>query len=534
MLTPAVAEMTQMREFKHKWFWAMALAALVTVGPAWAQQKPQPSSVLPGVPDDAGEGLKLGDWFESKAAGISLRVPAGTAEIRRAGVPDLIAEFVNDKQNTVVRVSKLEFRVARQLADAKDIDGSKKPGIISDVVSAFLRENPVAETLRNEISQIRGKEVGLVAFRFSLGTSRRMLQQAVIRYNDTYFYEVTMTSPAAKQQVPGEIDPHEKQAADVFSEIVDSVQLIDRTEIAKDQEARLLRTRDLLEDIKAPRMANKALIPEQWLRLTRDGKDIGYTYIVEERTKEDGRDGILISVRSRSVVGPENQVDVASRMFISDLWKHESWTHVVTTQADKKTDTNGELGMSDFQEKYRLDTAKEFGAKPADDDPKQPAVKKVQKHTLEVRMQIGKATGKPVTWDLPEWYLPQAVRHLLPRMLPLNKPQTYMFVTYVSETHQLMSRYVDVGEAKEISFNGQKVLAVAIQDRIGLEGVPTTYYVTPDGKSLGSETQYRSGNTTSVIRVLPTDEATIRKMWENARLNKPEASEMPTLPAGTK
>ena len=149
-------------------------------------------------------------------------------------------------------------------------------------------------------------------------------------------------------------------------------------------------------------------------------------------------------------------------------------------------------------------------------------------------MQIGKATGKPVTWDLPEWYLPQAIGHLLPRMLPLNKPQTYMFVTYVSETHQLMSRYVDVSEAKEISFNGQKVLAIAVQDRIGLEGVPTTYYVTPDGKNLGSETQYRMGDTTSVIRVLPTDEATLRRIWSDARLNKPEAGEMPVLPGALK
>ncbi len=519
-----------MRECKHHWFLAIALVSLATAGPAWAQQKELPPSVLPGRPDDADEGLKLGDFFESKAAGIALRVPARTNEVRRAGVPDLIAEFINDKQGTVMRLSKLEFKVARQLQDVKELDGTKKPGIISDVVSGFLRDNPMAETLRNEIAQIHGKDVGLVAFRFSFGTSRRMLQQAIVRYNDTYYYEVTMTSPAAKEVAPGQVDPREKQAADVFSEIVDSIQLIDRTQIAKDQEARLLRTRDLLEDIKGPKVANKALVPEQWLRLTRDGKDIGYTYIVEERAKEDGREGVLISVRSRSVAGPDNQVDVASRMFISDFWKHESWTHVITTQAGKKTDTNGELGMSDRQEKYRLDTTKGFGEKPPEDDPKQPAVKKIQKYTLEVRTQMGKATGKPVNWDLPEWYLPQAIRHLLPRMLPLDKPQTYMFVTYVSETHQLMSRYVDVGEAKEISFNGQKVLAIAIQDRIGLEGTPTTCYVTPAGKNLGSETQYQLGSTTSVIRVLPTDEATLRKIWDNARLNKPEAGEMPMLP----
>jgi hypothetical protein len=516
-----------MRLCKHGRLIVLGLVSLLVVGPVWAQQKQQPPSVLPGKPDEGEGALQLGEWFESKIAGIALRVPAGGAEIRRAGVPDLIVEFVNDKQGTILRISKLEFREPRQLADVKGIDGTMKPGIMSDVASAFLRENPMADALRNEVSQIRGREVGQVAFRFSVGTSRRFMQEAIICYNETYYYQITMTSPAAKKSASGGIDPQEKQAADLFAEMIDSVQLIDRTQIAKDQEERLLRTRDLLEQIKGPKIAEKALVPEQWLRLTRDGKDIGYTYVVEERAKEDGREGILISVRSRSVLGADNQVDVASRMFISDSWKHESWTHEITTQAGKKIDTTSELGMSDRQEKYRLDTSREFGDNPDPTDPKQPPVRKVQKYTLEVRTQIGKTSGKPVTWELPEWYLPQVIGHLLPRMLPLEKPQTYMFVAYVSDTRQLMNRYVDVCEPKEISFNGQKVLAIAVKDRIGIEGVPTTYFITPAGQCLGSETQYRSGNTTSVIRVLPSDQASLRRVWDNARLDKPDASRLP-------
>ena len=168
--------------------------------------------------------------------------------------------------------------------------------------------------------------------------------------------------------------------------------------------------------------------------------------------------------------GADAQVDVTSRMFISDFWRHELWTHVATSKMGSKSDTISELGMSDLDKRYRLDTSKGFGEEVRDNDPKQPAVKEVQKYRLEVRTQMGKTTGKPVTWDLPQWYLPQAIKHLLPRMLPLDKPQTYMFVTYISESHQLMSRYVDVGEAREISFNGQKVRAVAVQDRVGLEG----------------------------------------------------------------
>lgn len=540
-----------MRQCKHGWIWGVAVLSMA-VAPVLAQQKPgaaqpaqpapaqpapaqrapaQPASVLPGRPDQQDAPWRVGEWFESKAAGIALRVPEGATEVRRAGVPDLIAEFVNEKQGMMVRVGKLEFRTAQPLADTKTIDGAKQVGILGSIVSDFQRENPAAEVLRNEITQMHGRDVGLVAFRFSLGTSRRMMQQAIFKYNDTYYYQVTMTSITSKDApAAGQIDPREKAAADLFSDIVDSVQIIDRTEIAKDQEARLLRTRDLMEELRGPKTMNKVLMPEQWLRLTRDGKDIGYSYVAEERTKEDGREGVLISIRSRSVAGPDNQVDVVSRMFISDFWKHESWEHVVTTQAGKKSDSVSELGMSDMEQKYRLDTTRKFGEGVPADDPKQPPVTKVMKYSLEVRTVIGKTGGKPVTRELPEWYLPQAIRHLLPRMLPLDKPQTYMFVNYVSETHQLMTRYVDVGEAKEISFNGQNVKAIAVKDRVGLEGIPTTYYVTPDGKYLGSQTEYQVGNATSVIRVLPSDEATLRKIWENAKLSKPEASEMPVLP----
>ena len=70
----------------------------------------------------------------------------------------------------------------------------------------------------------------------------------------------------------------------------------------------------------------QSLVPEQWLRLIKDGKDIGYTYLVEEIARDlprrgqqlmdsGGNDGVLIGVRTRTLPEPGTQVDTESWMW---------------------------------------------------------------------------------------------------------------------------------------------------------------------------------------------------------------------------
>ena len=55
----------------------------------------------------------------------------------------------------------------------------------------------------------------------------------------------------------------------------------------------------LLRPNLTPERIKKTLIHEQWMRLLRDGKDVGYTYTVEEPDNSAGRDGVKIGIRSR-------------------------------------------------------------------------------------------------------------------------------------------------------------------------------------------------------------------------------------------
>src|SRR4030095_4378109 len=87
----------------------------------------------------------------------------------------------------------------------------------------------------------------------------------------------------------------------------------------------------------------KALIPKQWFRVLRNGKDIGYVYAVEEvaegipgddgasRRKKKGAagaPGVLIGARTRRLAGEEGRVDEESWLFCALDRRTEEWSTI--------------------------------------------------------------------------------------------------------------------------------------------------------------------------------------------------------------
>jgi hypothetical protein len=140
-----------------------------------------------------------------------------------------------------------------------------------------------------------------------------------------------------------------------------------------------------------------------------------------------------------------------------------------------------------------------------------------------LQVQYESTTGRidPVMRDLPPFYVPQAISHILPRLLPAAEVKTYLFATYVPEQRELMMRYIDVQEPRKVQFNGQLVRATPVLDRLGLEGPVTTHYLSTDRVWLGSESKDTG------ITVLPSDEETLLKMWKDAILTSPELPPAP-------
>ena len=124
------------------------------------------------------------------------------------------------------------------------------------------------------------------------------------------------------------------------------------------------------------------------------------------------------------------------------------------------------------------------------------------------------------------FYIPQAFGFLLPRLVPLTKPHTYMFATFVSNGSDatgrtpgaVMSRYVDVLPIQDVRFNRNNYDAITVVDKIGLEGTPTNTYFTVKGEFIGSISTTNDGEKDTTWMVLPTDAQTLTTMWPGADL----------------
>lgn len=529
----------------------VSIVAMVCLAGGWtlfaghwcaaAEPPAMPPSVL--VPKDQAPapvnvGDLLGQRFESRAAGITFRAPAGCEEIRRGGV-DTIVQFLNEQRGWVLTASKTSLQHPRPLKDYNDDRGNKQLGLLAGTLEEFSHQHADAELLRQDVVTIADADVGVFAIRYYQGKDRKLLQQALIRQSDTLYYVLTLLSNASLEKgTPDDAtkgNPDERMAVAVFQQVLDSVKLIERGSIRKEQEERLAHSREVLPSLKTAEAMKKVLLPEQYYRLLRDGKDIGYTCIFEEVGRRDAREGVLVSLRARTSAD-KTTADVLSQMFTSFGWREESWTHVAKSVNEKQQAQSSELGVSNLTKRVTVDRnapATQIG------EHYTPPVVEVEEYKLEVRASLQRttekgpisATGQPKNFTLPPWYVPQAVRQMLPRLLPLDRPQIYLFATYVGEQREVMARYVDVGAPATVNFVGKSQKVVPVYDRTGLEGSMTIHYLTPAGQYVGSTTTYTGPKPTDTmtVEVIATDAATLQRMWPGADLSKPRDADLARL-----
>ncbi len=461
--------------------------------------------------------LPLGPAFENALSGISVRPPLGSKRIDRAGSPDEIVQFADDQRNWTMRVSRLRFSKPMALTTK-----GQAPGLLELSVEK-LKEPGSAEVLKSEVTNVgtRGvPDTGLIAVRYQQGTKGpRLAQQALIQFSETLYYVVELDSPGSK---PGtgseEASAAERTAVATFTAVVDSVKLLDRSDVREAQNQRLFATRALLLNWTEERL-RKAVAPERWMRLIQNGKDIGYSYIVEEESERGGKKGVLIGVRSRTTPGEGQQVDAESFMFVAADRRFEEWSNVAKVTVDAKTRSSTEVGASSLSVRRQLAKGELSGD---GKDERQPAVRETEDYRLTVSYS---GLSAAIEVDLPPWYLPQALGHLLPRLVPLGEPKKYLFASYIAESRSVMMRYLDVLAEKEVEIGGKRVRAVPVTDRVGIEGAITTHYMTRAGEYLGSV------NEVAKIVILPSDAATLERLWTNPDLSRPKPPPMPSRPA---
>jgi hypothetical protein len=482
---------------------------------ATAPNPPEPITGLQGRPDVVGEEM-LGGAYQNPRAGIAFHTPINCVQLKTTG--DQIARFANEKAGWEITCTRSSASQPMPLTGgAKD---GPKLGLL-DVVAARLKQtSPGVDIVRQEVEDLGEQQAGILAARLSGVGQRKLLQQAIIQANDQLYYTLSMTSPASKDaKGPDSDDPGEKVAAETFRQMLDTVKLLDRSAVKEDQNQRLFRTRAFLTTL-TPQKLRETLVPVQLMRLIQDGKDIGYMAIFEEMESAGGLDRVKIGIRSRSYPDDQTVVDGETWYIVNADRRHEDWSNLMWVQNRKTKQANQviEIGSSDRRTTRQADTSGQIAVGDAR-DPKQPPVRVFDTYELNVQ-----TSAEPVKRSLPPFYMPQALGHLLPRLLPTREPKTFLFATYVGDRREVMMRYVDVAAEQEVTIGGQRVRAVPITDRLGLEGSATIHYIDPaTNKYLGSV------NNDSKITILPTDAETLQKKWANADLTRPKPAAAPAL-----
>lgn len=488
----------------------------------------------------------LGDEFRSPATGIALRPPVNCEKVD-SNVPDQIAQFNDEDRHWVFKVSRLALGHPLPLTTYNDQFGREHDGLMETTLKQ-LEQQPVAQVVTQDIVHTGpgGRlPVGVIVIRYEQNLQRRLLQQALVEANDQLYYVIELNTPARTDLDGTDQDPGERLAADTFNQVIDSVQLLDRAAIYQDQADRLIRTRGLLANW-TPEFLAARMDGERFYRLLRNGKDIGYTYEIDEYDDKDGKiaDTPIVRVSTRSASAPiaGTVVEVQSRLMVTVDRKHENWASVAVISspaADQNGEATGkrtlsqasEFGMSDESLKAAAIVPAGGGLdspEGADNQEVQPGVRMKESWTLTVLRKSGDSPLPEFKQDLPPFYLPQALSKLLPRLLPFKEPRTYLFASYVpngdSGRPAVMLRYVDVGVATNVVLDGKEIVAVPIRDRVGLEGTVTTHYVNPDdGTYLGTVvTVPDKDGTPTTEMILPTDAEHLHELWPNCILTRPD------------
>jgi len=483
--------------------------------------------------DDA----KLGTRFTGPYD-ISFQPFADARRIERQ-VPTEIVRYTQDDKKWSLVFDSADLPREIPLRDTKDARGDMQAGYLTAAVNTLRSGNAQAEILRSEVLELGDFRIGLIVAHAREKNQYVLFQQAICEISPRRYCSLVMISPAPEKNFDQDLAVRE--AGQAFKAIVDSIKRVDLTAIRQDQEDRLIRTRGLFANWNAARLT-KTLLPEQMLRFVREGKDIGYAYIVEQpsdglpRTAADPPlapdqvNGVRVGMRIRTTPEPGQTVDVESWMYVSFDRRHEVWSHLTVfnnpsakNEKDKQQWIT-EVGSSDKRREREFDAkagSEDFKDHDAGQDREKPLFREVEKYLLTVRTESRSGLASPVTRQLPVFYLPQALGALLPRLVPIDQPTSYAFASFDGPSTQVMFRYIDVLQEQDVTLDGKKVRAVGVSDRLGLQGEPTTHYLSRDGKYVGSI------NNATKLEIIPTDRATLARLWPQTNLTQPDLAQPP-------
>lgn len=356
--------------------------------------------------DDAGVELADERW-EELAYGLSLRPPAGAAQIEHASDDELVSFLVGEdirlsvhlrRARSAVNVQRVEQRALEQFAYA-----------YPSAVAAGESEEEAGEL------ELAGRPATrfYMAVPGSGGGEDWIAAQAFVMIDPYTVAMIQMQATAHSYQ----------RARDTFEAVLGSIELEDPDAINARREAEVAAAEQWLETLTADAIRDTAE-PQQWYRITQEGEDVGYQLLeLDAEAEELGEPGVGLRTVTRIVAG--NYVyDTAAEYFLSSDGDIEVWS-IRTTQRD----ADQQQGIAGFDEiageQSWADTGFRIGG------------------TIQ-QTREGPTRIDEHSWETPPTaYMPQLALQLFHRMLPRESVQM-SFYAYHPDAERIALRSVRV------------------------------------------------------------------------------------------
>jgi hypothetical protein len=479
----------------------------------------------------------LGKLFNSTSAGIAFKPPAASRMVQPKS-EDQFVEFDSDlrpgwvmigskmptfKDDTVLTTSNGNPGVPIVVTDPPKSPHASPttrvvyiPGVLEQYLEAEKRSYGVLDVFRSDTinaGQTGTVNIGVLAFQYTIGGQRQLKQVALVQSDPRNFFVLDLTTPGSDNPD----SPLLQQAAATFSQMMDSIVLVDQSPLLDDQNRRILHTEALYGSWTEAGI-DAVLLPQRYLRIIRDDKDVGYVYATEKPFKANGMAAVRIAMRIHNQT-PGGATDSQTIMIstVDYHHSHEQWQTLlrVPNLKNPAPDEYSEIGATDYSANIPVPVAPGSGG----------GFKMTSKYTLTVTGSLPDTGPEHRDIDLPPFYLPQALQYLLPRIIQhsAGKGGNYMFYSWVPSTHEVMALYCDVLPADRVRFNGQMVTAFQVKTHIGLQGPVTTDYIDNlTGKYLGAQSdRVDENNKTTQEIVVPCDADTLTKIWTHPNLTDP-------------
>jgi len=261
-------------------------------------------------------------------------------------------------------------------------------------------------------------------------------QEAVIQTGGSECYALVFLAPLKDQSV----------AENTFDQILASFDIRRSENTERQLQEALRRGEQMLRDFKDGKLdLDKIIIPETYLRIRREGLDIGFVGIQEMSGHREGRAGLEIC-QWNWVFAPDGTLSnneynmYMSRDLLQERWEYSS-RNLTTLQAGGKRQL-----LLDMESAFRQNEKLLISYLP------EARARKLEEKVLQVE-----ASYAPAPWFT-----------LLPRIIDLQKPELYAFSAYSSIRRGLILRTIRVDGPRTITVANQSIEAIKIEDSEGL------------------------------------------------------------------